>query len=110
MPLLHIGINAKGFLAIGLMARGIFTFGLLSIGVLSFGMLSIGLLAFGLFFGVNTLVEAKELLQRRMKAFVADSKAFQAYMQQTNDANRYKKICKRAILFPITLLKALGEK
>lgn len=49
MPLLHIGINAKGFLAIGLMARGIFTFGLLSIGVLSFGMLSIGLLALGLF-------------------------------------------------------------
>ena len=57
-----------------------------------------------------TLGEEKELLQRRVKAFVANSKAFQAYMQQTNDANRYKKICKRAILFPITLLKALGEK
>lgn len=57
-----------------------------------------------------TLGEEKELLQRRVKAFVANSKAFQAYMQQTSDANRYKKICKRAILFPITLLKALGEK
>lgn len=57
-----------------------------------------------------SLGEEKELLQRRMKAFVANSKAFQAYMQQTNDANRYKKISKRVILFPITLLKALGEK
>lgn len=49
MPLWHIGMNAKGFIAIGLKAQGIFAFGLLSIGVFSFGMLSIGLLALGLF-------------------------------------------------------------
>lgn len=54
--------------------------------------------------------EHRELFKRRMKAFVADSAAFQSYMQRTNDKNRLKKLCKRAILLPVTLIKAILEK
>lgn len=56
------------------------------------------------------LGEKKELFQRKLKAFVANSEAFQKYMQKTGDANRFKKLCKRVIFLPITLIKAMLEK
>lgn len=59
MPLWHIAVNARGFvafglnargvIAIGLKAKGIVSLGLLSLGLFSYGMLSLGLISIGIF-------------------------------------------------------------
>ena len=59
MPLLHIGMHARGIiavgpeacgvLAIGLLARGVIPLGLVALGVFPFGVLAAGLMAYGCF-------------------------------------------------------------
>lgn len=47
MPLWHVGVKARGFIALGLNARGVIAIGLKGTGIISFGLLSLGLFSYG---------------------------------------------------------------
>lgn len=53
-----------------------------------------------------SLSEQKELSKRKIKAFVGGSEVFQEYLQRTNSGNRYQKLGRRILFFPVTLCRA----